>query len=547
MKNNPALGSSWFRRDVLGVDLGSHTVKVLQLRSSGKKVAVLDFAQRAVWPLLAGRNTEGERQEVYIKVLRDILGSNEFRSRDAAIAFSGNSVLVRFVGLSTTYKRGSKTELPDEAKALIPFDVSEAEINTRVLEASASAPRELMLVAAEKKTLAKHIEIAKKAGLKPEMLVHDPLALETAYALLHGFDPSETIVLANIGAATTSLAIVEYGVLRAVRILNIAGDAFTRAIERDFGGSPAEAEDLKHEYGLLGHDMKAPDMPEGRAGGEKDAGVRIYSETAVRIHKLLKPAVKELSSQIRRTIDSFMDKRPDDQTPVARIVLAGGCADMKCLPEVLLSEVGLPVEVFRPLADATRGGAAVGIGRGSAALAVVTGLALSNASSKDYFQPPINLLPKEARRAVVGRRLWSAVSPAVLFLCLAGAIGAAYIQGGRMIAGRMSEYERQLASVKPRPKSQPATPPVAPAVTLKPKPKPKRAVSPYAYLADLRVSGIIGDMVMLVNGRSNFVMKGGRLLDEDGTQVTGVSAAQAGDKVVLTTQKGEEFVVRLPR
>lgn len=530
-KSDASFRSLRYSGSLLGVDLGSHTIKVIQLKVVNGRVSVVARAEREVWAQLAEAKTEAQRKEILAQALRELLKSSRFTDKRAAISLSGLHSVVKFARLTKDFKKDPRTGIPEEAKGLSPFDANDTLLDARLHEdPHHEGGPEMMAVMAQRHAINDRLGVVRKARLRPAVVLNDALALENAYGFLAPKDQFEPVVIVDLGATTTTVSIVENGVLRAARSFNIAGDALTRAIRRDLTVSLEEAESLKKEYGLFGHRM----ANESRVSGHNEA-YRIYNETSVRVYRAIKPSVKDLCTGIQRTIDGFMERRRPELPPVSRVLLAGGTAQLRNLEEVVRAETGLPVDVFEPLGK--RPIAADGAeGPSSAALAVVYGLGLAGALRSRSAKPRINLLPVEAKRA-------AAVRNAARVLLLAG--GALFILLGS--AGLYHDHAQKVADDEAKAETQlkAATPvKAAPKVKAPPAP-PAKPVSPFAWLGSLRVAGAFGNVVMLSGSKGSFTATEGRLMDEGGTAVPGV-AVHLGSKAVVLTGGGETHKIDLP-
>lgn len=523
---------------LLGVDLGSSMLKVLELRVTRSGLAVAGFARRSLRGP-DGALSEKERFDACAAALRELAGGRRFGPSTAAAALPGNLAVIRF------FKPAPGSPPADQARALSPFDPEETAVDVRVEGEEAQA------LLARRPAVDGCAAALRGASLYPESVINDALALEDAYLYLRPGAVEETVVLVNAGASAAGVDVLERGVSRAVRVVHVAGDAFTAAVSAALGVSPQEAENFKLEYGLSGLDIAAQTEPSDGPGGE---AARIYRETAARVAKALKPCVRDMCLEIRRTIESFQSRRGAGAAPVARVVLAGGTADMKRLAEFTAAETGLPVEVFRPLEGADLGRGAGDLDPRSAALAVACGLSLNAARRDGRKGPGLNLLPAAARRAGAARRL--APSPALAalagFLVAASAGGLAVqrrLAEEREAAGfeRLAEARRARASRKP---SRRALAKAAPPG----KGRKGRAPSPgagFGYLSSLKASGALGQdrdaVVMLSGGRGGFVARAGRLFDADEKAVAGVTAEVRGGLLVLSAAGQERARIPLPR
>ena len=119
MNRTKALRALLYSGDLLAVDLGTFSVKVLSMRAKERSLTVLGSAAREVWRELAEAKTDEERTEVYARAIRVLMAEHGFKPRNASISLSGNTVLLRFLALPAGFKHDSAADLPAEARALV--------------------------------------------------------------------------------------------------------------------------------------------------------------------------------------------------------------------------------------------------------------------------------------------------------------------------------------------------------------------------------------------------------------------------------------------
>jgi type IV pilus assembly protein PilM len=535
MKKTLAMRSLLYSGDLLGVDLGTFAVKVLYMKAKERSLTVLGSAQRQVWRELSETKSEEEKTQIYARALKDLLAAGGFGVPNAAISLAGNVVILRFLTLPAGCDPDS--DLPPEAKALIPFDESDACVSA-MLQAAAKGDKrarpEMLMAVAQKKTVQSAMDVVRSAGLRPAVLINDVLALANAYQFFQPPKEDETIVLVNCGATSTSASVLENGVPKTARVFNIAGNAFTRAVKREFNVDLEEAEGLKTTHGLT--------APGGKSAQEKEA--------AARVAQALGSPVKDLGGEILRTIDVFLERRPADYPPIRRIVLAGGSAELKGLPERLAVETGLTVDVFRPLVNVTAKNGGIGIAPLPAAFAVPCGLALSNTLVRRSVTTRINLIPRKVRRGAIIRDMtpgfWRLIAGPAIVVAALSLYGVWAVRVSRREA---AEEQRLAAAAKAEKaiqdkimKKKTAPPPPPPPV--------KRVEDPFAFLSRMSVTGVLGDhnnvVVMLDGGGRSFVARGGKLFDSNEEEVRGVSS-EIRDNALALKAGGRSYAIAFPK
>lgn len=533
MRKPAAVRSLLYSGDLLAVDLGTFSVKVLSVKAKERSLTVLGSASREVWRELAGAKTEEEKSEVYARALRELMARHAFKPRNASISLSGNTVILRFLTLPAGYEHDPAAGLPPEAKAMIPFEEHDAAVSSLVVAGvkDARPPRpEMILTVAQKRTVQGGMDVARKAGLRPAVIVNDSLALADAFDFFEGKKTDETVVLAGIGASSTSIVVVEPGGPRAARVINIAGNAFTRAVKRELDVDLEEAERLKIAHGLS--------LP---GGGPPDE-----EAVAARVARALKPPVKDLAAEIQRTLDVFLERRPAGYPPVKRLLLAGGSAELAGLAGRLAVETGMAVDVFRPIVNVTGPDGALGVTALASSLAGPCGLALSNTLLRRSKRGRINLVPRKERRSAIIRDVspgfWRRISGPALLIAAATAYAfwavnlshheAAMEQSLESATRKQGDAELRVKRAKKKPAAVKAAP------------------NPFAFLGRLTVSGVFGDrnnsMVMLNGDGSVFVARGGKLYDGNEEEVPGVRS-EIRDNSLALTANGRRYSIELPK
>ncbi len=355
------------KKDVLGVDLGTSKVKVLELKTSGSRISVVNYAEEDISGKVITEKSPEERQQIYIEALRKCLKKRKFGTKNAAVSVSGSSVIVRFVKFPKMNSEDLEKTLQFEAEPHIPFDIQDVDMDTQIIgdvEDEDQVKMETVLVASKKETIREKIEILEKSGLKPAVIDVDAFALENAYEMVNGAQEADSgmSMIVNIGASVTNISIVEGGISKVVRDLYTAGNSFTRALKNSLQLDTAKAEEIKKKYGLSGGSQ------DGSAEGSGDISAQAYSA--------MYPVMRELNSEMQRSIDYFTGQQSAQGIEIKNIIISGGGAAMKSLPELIYADLSIPVEVFRPLGKASLSDKSIQIDLASPAFAVAAGLSL---------------------------------------------------------------------------------------------------------------------------------------------------------------------------
>ncbi|MDO8548458.1 MAG: pilus assembly protein PilM, partial [bacterium] len=167
--------SSLFSKDVksaLGVDIGTSSVKVVQLRREHGRVVLETYGAIALGPyagLEIGRATSLPAEKI-AEALKDIIREANVTVQDAAISIPYSSSLVSVITLPASVEKQLAQVVPIEARKYIPVPINEVQLDWFVIGGGEKKPDptskiELLLVAIHNDTIAKFRSIAQEAAL----------------------------------------------------------------------------------------------------------------------------------------------------------------------------------------------------------------------------------------------------------------------------------------------------------------------------------------------------------------------------------------------
>jgi type IV pilus assembly protein PilM len=353
-------------REAVGLDIGSRTVKIVQLRRVGKQIELSGFGVAEIHPIGERPNSAEELREMKITAIRRAVDSAKITTRQIVSAVAGESVIVRYIQLPDMPEAELKNALQWEAEEYIPFNLSEVNIDATIIGPSADstpeAPRlDVLLVCARKNLIDEHIALVQKAGLSPDIIDSESFAFLNCYELNCMPDPSEVVGLINIGGDITSISVYSGGSPRFSRDISIGGNTITAAIQQRVEVSMAEAEALKFRRGVPSPSGGFPPPLAPGASGQMSLAETIRStvesmtaggaETGNTQDNLADKAIRNtlnnLIGEIRRSVQFFEGQARDMK--VGRLMIGGGTARLEGFCAFLERELQLPVEIMDPL------------------------------------------------------------------------------------------------------------------------------------------------------------------------------------------------------
>ncbi|MDE2071272.1 MAG: type IV pilus assembly protein PilM [Patescibacteria group bacterium] len=313
-------------KSVIGVDIGSSTIKVVQLRREKGRVVLETYGAIALGPYAGveiGRATALGADKLS-EALKDVIREANVTTGDAAISIPYASSLVTIIKLPASTQKQLATVVPIEARKYIPVPINEVVLDWFVISDKPKDDKiDVLLVAIHNDTIAKFKSIAADAQLAISFFEIEVFSAVRA-ALDHGLAP---VAVADMGAGTTKFYIVERGLIRESHIINSGSQDLTLAASRALSISVLQAEERKRTWGLAG----------SAAVGAPPA--------ALELKRSLELSLSPLASELARTISSYEQKL---NQPLSALVLTGGGASLKGLKEYLQGKIQNDIRLADP-------------------------------------------------------------------------------------------------------------------------------------------------------------------------------------------------------
>jgi type IV pilus assembly protein PilM len=315
------------KRQLLGLDIGSSAIKVIQMKEQRGRYVLQKFAVKELEPEVIVDGTVMDEGRV-VSAIKELMDDTKIKIKQAAISISGHAVIIKKIGLPPMPDDELEDQVKLAAEQYIPFDINEVNLDFHVLPPS-QAPVDdqgemsVILVAAKKDKVNELTELVKASGLIPVVMDVDAFAIENMYGINYPDDSEDTATLVNIGASVMNVNIVRGGVSLFTRDIPIGGNRYTEAVQREIGVSYEEAEQLK----------KADSMSSAESSD---------------LTSVIDGVNAEVASEIARTIDYFKTTSTDGD--LARVLLCGGGAKVKGLSQQLRDRMHVEVDIVNPFA-----------------------------------------------------------------------------------------------------------------------------------------------------------------------------------------------------
>lgn len=369
---------------VIGLDVGSRSVKMVELKEAVGKLQLLNF--KLVELPLSSKKEDSNYDPIAskVKAIKESLKDFDTKMVKVFSVVGGPRVSVRRVIMPPMPKKEMLDAVKWEAKNHIPFPIEEAIIDYQVIGdvvEQGVKKHDLLVVAADRKLIEEHLSLLKNAEIKATTITAAPLSLWNLVKRGGLKLPEDKVVaLLNIGGDVTDINIFKGDSLQFTRQVLIAGMNITRAMTgilvSDFGQIELDihqAEELKKKWGI-------PADAESQMIDDKISSTQILA--------LLRPIIDRLVSEIKR---SFAYHREESRGQrVEHVILVGGCSKLKGFAELFSKGLGMDVDVGDPLVSVDVQMDKERVSDVASRLAVVMGTALGGTKG-------INLIPQEIR------------------------------------------------------------------------------------------------------------------------------------------------------
>jgi type IV pilus assembly protein PilM len=231
-------------KKTIGLDLGSSTIKLAELKVS-KGSAVLENFAYVQTPQSALSNGDITDTFVIGEAVKLLYKEQKFSRKNACVGMWGTTAIVKKITIPRTEAKNLKEQIKYEAQQYLPFDISQVTIEYHVLPFSQSAEQmDVLIVAGQNESINKYLEVSVFADLKCSVIDVSCIALSNIFEFNYG-KLNEPVGLLNFGSNSTQFVVVYQGEVIFARDIPVGGFHFTNEISKNMGVTLEEAETLK--------------------------------------------------------------------------------------------------------------------------------------------------------------------------------------------------------------------------------------------------------------------------------------------------------------
>lgn len=306
-----------------GLDIGVTSMKAVWL-THVKDSYLLSSSYTLPTPVRGMSSESPLDQEEMAKAIARVAKEAKITSPFVNIAFPENQVYTKVIDMPVLSDKELSSAITWEAEQYIPVPLATITFDYKVLKkpdrASVDNQMQVLLVGAPTALIDKYQKITSMAGFRISAVETE--ILSTIRALVVG-DKFPSTLIVNIGAHTTSLAIIKDGIIIFTYSIALGGSAISRAIAADFGFTIAQAEEYKKTYGVSEKSF------EGKIGRASE------------------PILTSILLEVKKAITFYTEKYKSEGT-IQQILLSGGSAKLPGINLYFAKASGIETVVANP-------------------------------------------------------------------------------------------------------------------------------------------------------------------------------------------------------
>jgi len=339
---------------LLGLDISSTSVKLLELSKSGARYRVESYGVEPLPPNAVVEKNISDVEGVGDAVKR-LIARAKANSRTCAVAVAGSAVITKTIEMDASLSDDEmENQITVEADQYIPYPLDEVAIDFEVmgLAEESTDQVEVLLAACRRENVELREASLELGGVKPRVVDIEAHAMKRAFELVQpqlGANPEDLVVaIIDIGATMTTLSV-------------LADDKSIYTREQLFGGKQL-TEEIQRRYGLS---FEEAGLAKKRGGLPDD-----YEQ------EVLQPFKEAVLQQVTRSLQFFFSSSQYDD--VDYIVLAGGTASIEGMAEMIENKLGTPTIIANPFLDMALAGKvdSTALANDAPAMMIACGLAM---------------------------------------------------------------------------------------------------------------------------------------------------------------------------
>ena len=308
------------KKQCVGLDIGSGSVKAVELRPTGKDAFALSaYGREEMSPEWFGDGAIMAPRPI-AEVISRIFTNQHIQNDQVVASISGHSVIVKKISIHLRDEEDLAESIRWGAAQHLPFDINEVNFDFQILgENTSTEMLEVLFVAVKKDTIQAYADMFKQAKKVLSILDVDAFALQNAYEYNYQPRSDSTAALLHIGANKMMVNLVAGTEFLFTRDISVGGSRYTEFLQKEFNINQDQAQALK-------------------------LGETIENISPDDVQYVLDSVTEIISMEVQKTFDFF--KSTSSVKNINMMLVSGGATHTQGLINALDNNLDMPVEEF---------------------------------------------------------------------------------------------------------------------------------------------------------------------------------------------------------
>lgn len=314
----------YHKRPFFGLDIGSQTVKFLQLDANQKKAVVKAYGSVATDQKIMHEGVITNISKA-AELVDELLAKNMHGKLDTnrvVMSIPVAHVFTRVVSLPTMSKKELESAMQLEVEQSVPMPTKAIYYDYETTDIGDPDNMLVRIVAAPRAIVDSYVDVCDMLGLDLALVQTNIRADAQLCMMYEDLTPNSPYIVVDVGGDSIDVGILDE-TLRVTGTVDEGGNSLTNAIAKALHLSPAKANKIKVDQGI--------------SAGAHQAKVK----TAVT------PILDKVILEIKRMI-RFYEERVREGSEISQILIVGGGANMPGLGDYLTDATHIPTRVSSP-------------------------------------------------------------------------------------------------------------------------------------------------------------------------------------------------------
>jgi len=303
--------------DFFGLDIGTISLRAVQLRGAGQPKSLAHYGEAALGPTIASGGNVTDKHR-FGQILAELVKTAGISTKNVAVNIPSQRVFTTIVDIPKMDPAELEKTIRYQADSFIPMPLAKTKIDWQVIgDSPAGADKsEVLLSGVANDFVEARLELVEAGGFNVIAMEADNMALARSVVAPESVNPE---LILDIGSVTTDIVIVKDSVPHIVRSIPIGSQNIARSASQLLAVDPAQAQQFVYKFGL------SRDKLEGK------------------VYNAIIGVVDSLVSEIEKSIKFFAERYAG--VKLDRIIVTGGASTLPELPLYIANKFTINVEI----------------------------------------------------------------------------------------------------------------------------------------------------------------------------------------------------------